>query len=99
GGSLYFQGKYYPLSTGGVDYGLVFGGFQNPLDRGGGNIWQPFGVAGGFCAGGGGGGVGGGGPSDGGFQPQGGGAAQHHRAGGGCCGCDGDRWGCARICI
>jgi len=30
-GSLYFQGRYFPLSTGGLDYGLVFGGSKTVL--------------------------------------------------------------------
>src|SRR5215510_16464964 len=30
-GILYFQGRRYPLSTGGLDYGLVFGGSKTVL--------------------------------------------------------------------
>jgi hypothetical protein len=45
-GSLYFQGKYYPLSTGGVDYGLVFGGSKTVLHGRVSNIFQPSDVAG-----------------------------------------------------
>ena len=30
-GSLYFRGRYYALSTGGLDYGLIFGGSKTVL--------------------------------------------------------------------
>jgi lipid-binding SYLF domain-containing protein len=46
GGSLYFQGRYYPLSTGGLDYGLVFGGSKTVLYGRVSNIWSPSDVAG-----------------------------------------------------
>jgi hypothetical protein len=46
GGSLYFQGRYYPLSAGGIDYGLVFGGSKTVLHGRVSNIWQPSDVAG-----------------------------------------------------
>ena len=46
GGSLYFQGRYYPLSTGGLDYGLVFGGSKAVLHGRVRNIWSPSDVAG-----------------------------------------------------
>src|SRR5215475_8123034 len=46
GGSLYFQGRYYPLSTGGLDYGLVFGGSKTVLHGRVSNILQPSDVAG-----------------------------------------------------
>jgi hypothetical protein len=46
GGSLYFLGRYYPLSTGGLDYGLVFGGSKTVLHGTVRNIWQPSDVAG-----------------------------------------------------
>jgi hypothetical protein len=46
GGSLYFQGRHYPLSTGGVDYGLVFGGSKTVLHGRVSNIFQPSDVAG-----------------------------------------------------
>ena len=45
-GSLYFQGRYYPLSTGGLDYGLVFGGSRTVLHGTVSNIWSPSDVAG-----------------------------------------------------
>ena len=45
-GSLYFQGRYFPLSTGGLDYGLVFGGSKTVLYGRVSNIWSPFDVAG-----------------------------------------------------
>jgi hypothetical protein len=45
-GSLYFQGRYYPLSTGGLDYGLVFGGSKTVLHGRASNISQPSDVAG-----------------------------------------------------
>jgi hypothetical protein len=45
-GALYFQGRYYPLSTGGLDYGLVFGGSKTVLHGRVSNIWQPSDVAG-----------------------------------------------------
>ena len=45
-GSLYFNGRYYPLSTGGLDYGLVFGGSKTVLYGRVSNIWSPSDVAG-----------------------------------------------------
>ncbi len=45
-GSLYFQGRYYPLSTGGLDYGLVCGGSKTVLYGRVSNIWSPSDVAG-----------------------------------------------------
>ena len=45
-GSLYFRGRYYPLSTGGLDYGLVFGGSKTVLYGRVSNIWSPLDVAG-----------------------------------------------------
>ena len=59
-GSLYFQGKYYPLSTGGLDYGLVFGGSKTVLHGRVSNISQPSDVAGVYGAAGAGLAVGGG---------------------------------------
>ena len=50
GGSLYFQGKSYPLSTGGIDYGLVFGGSKTVLHGRVSNIWSPSDVAGVYSA-------------------------------------------------
>ncbi|MGA7326816.1 MAG: hypothetical protein WBX25_20570 [Rhodomicrobium sp.] len=46
GGSLYFHGRSYPLSTGGLDYGLVFGGSKTVLHGTVRNIWSPSDVAG-----------------------------------------------------
>ena len=45
-GTLYFHGRYYPLSTGGLDYGLVFGGSKTVLRGKVSNIWGPSDVAG-----------------------------------------------------
>jgi len=45
-GSLYFRGRYYPLSSGGLDYGLVFGGSKTVLHGRVSNIWRPSDVAG-----------------------------------------------------
>jgi lipid-binding SYLF domain-containing protein len=45
-GSLYFHGRYYPLSAGGLDYGLVFGGSKTVLYGRVRNIWSPSDVAG-----------------------------------------------------
>jgi lipid-binding SYLF domain-containing protein len=59
-GSLYFQGRYYPLSTGGLDYGLVFGGSKTVLYGRVSNIWSPSDVAGVYGAAGAGLAVGGG---------------------------------------
>lgn len=49
-GSLYFHGRYYPLSTGGLDYGLVFGGSKTELQGRVSNIWSPSDVAGVYAA-------------------------------------------------
>jgi lipid-binding SYLF domain-containing protein len=49
-GSLYFDGRYYPLSTGGLDYGLVFGGSKTVLYGRVSNIWSPSDVAGVYAA-------------------------------------------------
>jgi hypothetical protein len=46
GGTLYFHGRTYPLSTGGLDYGLVFGGSKTVLHGRVSNIWRPSDVAG-----------------------------------------------------
>ena len=46
GGSLHFQGRRYALSTGGLDYGLVFGGSKAVLHGRVSNIWSPSDVAG-----------------------------------------------------
>src|SRR5262245_1753338 len=50
-GTLYFQGRRYPLSTGGLDYGLVFGGSKTVLRGRVSNIYRPSGVAGAAGAG------------------------------------------------
>ncbi len=46
GGSLYFRGRHYPLSVGGLDYGLVFGGSKTVLRGRVSNIRRPSDVAG-----------------------------------------------------
>jgi hypothetical protein len=46
GGSLYFHGRRYPLSVGGIDYGLVFGGSRTELRGRVSNIRRPSDVAG-----------------------------------------------------
>jgi hypothetical protein len=46
GGTLYFHGRAYPLSTGGIDYGFVFGGSRTVLHGTVTNIWRPSDVAG-----------------------------------------------------
>src|SRR5664279_5262439 len=46
GGSLTFQGRRYPLSAGGLDYGLVFGGSKTVLRGRVSNISRPSDVAG-----------------------------------------------------
>ena len=46
GGTLYFRGRTYRLSTGGLDYGLVFGGSKTVLHGRVSNIWRPSDVAG-----------------------------------------------------
>ena len=60
GGTLYFHGRAYPLSTGGLDYGLVFGGSRTVLQGRVHNIWRPSDVAGVYAAAGAGIAVGGG---------------------------------------
>ena len=50
GGVLYFRGRAYPLSTGGLDYGLVFGGSRTVLQGRVHNIWRPSDVAGVYAA-------------------------------------------------
>jgi hypothetical protein len=44
-GVLNFHGRAYPLSTGGLDYGLVFGGSKTVLRGTVTNIWRPSDVA------------------------------------------------------
>ncbi|WP_298266902.1 hypothetical protein [uncultured Bradyrhizobium sp.] len=46
GGVLTFRGRSYPLSTGGLDYGLVFGGSKTVLRGRVSNINRPSDVAG-----------------------------------------------------
>jgi hypothetical protein len=46
GGTLYFRGRAYRLSTGGLDYGLVFGGSKTVLHGTVRNISRPSDVAG-----------------------------------------------------
>src|SRR6202158_1115729 len=60
GGTLYFRGRAYPLSTGGLDYGLVFGGSKTVLQGRVHNIWRPSDVAGVYAAAGAGLAIGGG---------------------------------------
>lgn len=50
GGTLYFHGRAYPLSTGGLDYGFVFGGSRTVLHGRVHNIWRPSDVAGVYAA-------------------------------------------------
>jgi hypothetical protein len=45
-GTLDFHGRYYQLSTGGLDFGLVFGGSKTVLYGRVSNIWLPSDVAG-----------------------------------------------------
>lgn len=45
-GTLYFHGRRYALSTGGLDYGLVFGGSKTVLQGRVHNIRRPSDVAG-----------------------------------------------------
>jgi hypothetical protein len=60
GGTLNFRGRRYPLSAGGLDYGLVFGGSKTVLVGRVSNIYQPSDVAGVYGAAGAGLAVGGG---------------------------------------
>ena len=60
GGVLTFRGRAYPLSTGGIDYGLVFGGSRTVLQGRVHNIWRPSDVAGVYAAAGAGLAIGGG---------------------------------------
>ncbi|CCD90257.1 conserved protein of unknown function [Bradyrhizobium sp. ORS 285] len=45
-GVLNFHGRAYPLSTGGLDWGLVFGGSRTVLRGRVSNIWRPSDVEG-----------------------------------------------------
>ncbi len=60
GGVLTFHGRSYPLSAGGLDYGLVFGGSKTVLRGRVSNIYRPSDVAGVYGAAGAGLAVGGG---------------------------------------
>ena len=60
GGVLTFRGRSYGLTTGGLDYGLVFGGSKTVLRGRVHNIWRPSDVAGVYGAAGAGLAVGGG---------------------------------------
>ena len=60
GGVLNFRGRNYALSTGGLDYGLVFGGSKTVLRGRISNIYRPSDVAGVYGAAGAGLAVGGG---------------------------------------
>jgi hypothetical protein len=60
GGTLTFHGRTYPLSAGGLDYGLVFGGSKTVLRGRVSNIYRPSDVAGVYGAAGAGLAVGGG---------------------------------------
>ena len=60
GGWLNFRGRNYPLSAGGLDYGLVFGGSKTVLHGIVSNIYRPSDVAGVYGAAGAGLAVGGG---------------------------------------
>jgi hypothetical protein len=60
GGSLNFRGRSYPLSAGGLDYGLVFGGSKTVLRGRVSNINLPSDVAGVYGAAGAGLAIGGG---------------------------------------
>jgi hypothetical protein len=60
GGVLTFRGRSYALSTGGLDYGLVFGGSKTMLRGRVSNIYRPSDVAGVYGAAGAGIAVGGG---------------------------------------
>jgi hypothetical protein len=59
-GTLYFQGRAYPISIGGISYGLVFGGSETWFRGSVSNIYRPSDVAGVYGAAGAGGAIGGG---------------------------------------
>ncbi|MBX9824872.1 MAG: hypothetical protein K2Y27_07730 [Xanthobacteraceae bacterium] len=60
GGTLHFRGRSYPVSVGGIDYGLVFGGSKTVLRGRVTNINRPSDVAGVYGAAGAGLAIGGG---------------------------------------
>jgi hypothetical protein len=49
-GTLSFHGRHYPLSVGGIDYGLVFGGSRTVLQGRVRNIQRPSDVSGVYAA-------------------------------------------------
>ena len=51
-GVLHFHGRTYALQTGGIDYGLVFGGSRAVLRGRVHNIFRPGDIAGAYAAGG-----------------------------------------------
>jgi hypothetical protein len=59
-GTLYFQGRSYPISIGGISYGIVFGGSETWFRGSVSNIRRPSDVAGVYGAAGAGGAIGGG---------------------------------------
>ena len=59
-GTLYFQGRAYPISIGGISYGLVFGGSETWFRGSVSNINRPSDVAGVYGAAGAGAAIGGG---------------------------------------
>ena len=59
-GTLYFQGRAYPLSIGGISYGIVFGGSETWFRGSVSNIRRPSDVAGVYGAAGAGAAIGGG---------------------------------------
>jgi hypothetical protein len=59
-GTLYFQGRAYPISIGGISYGIVFGGSETWFRGSVSNIRRPSDVAGVYGAAGAGGAIGGG---------------------------------------
>jgi hypothetical protein len=60
GGTLFFRGHAYPISVGGIDYGLVFGGSKTTFRGRVSNIFRPSDVAGVYGAAGAGLAIGGG---------------------------------------
>ena len=59
-GTLYFQGRAYPISIGGISYGIVFGGSETWFRGSVNNIRRPSDVAGVYGAAGAGAAIGGG---------------------------------------
>ena len=50
GGTLHFRGRRFAVSTGGIDYGLVFGGSKTVLYGRVRNIWRPSDIEGVYVA-------------------------------------------------